>query len=67
MFLNMLTLVDLLVLIDVELGYHTLKWMKQFINMESDLDHVNASMQERRSSIANALKLRLSCINPSMF
>ena len=29
--------------------------------------HVDGLMQERRNSIANALELRLSCTNPSMF
>ena len=67
MFSNMLTLVDVLVLIDFELGYRKLKWMKQVINMESDLDHINGLMQERHNSIANALKLRLFCIIPSIF
>ena len=28
------------------------------------LGHLNGLVQERRNSIANALELRLSCINP---
>ena len=28
---------------------------------------IDGSMQERRNSIANALELRLSCINPSEY
>ena len=30
-------------------------------------DNVDGLMQERRNSIANALELRLSCSNPSMW
>ena len=30
------------------------------------IDHVDGLVQERHNSIANALKLRLSCTNPSM-
>ena len=29
-------------------------------------DHIDGLVQERRNSIANALELRLSCINPSI-
>ena len=29
--------------------------------------HINGLMQERRNSIANALELRLSCTNPSIY
>ena len=31
------------------------------------LAHIDGLVQERRNSIANALKLRLSCINPSIW
>ena len=31
-----------------------------------ELDDIDRLMQERRNSIANALELRLSCINPSI-
>ena len=31
------------------------------------LSHVDGLVQERRNSIANALELRLSCTNPSMY
>ena len=30
-------------------------------------DHVDGLVQERRNSIANALELRLSCTNPSIY
>ena len=29
--------------------------------------YIGGLVQERRNSIANALKLRLSCVNPSMY
>ena len=35
-------------------------------NKISSVDHTDGLMQERRNSIANALELRLSCINPLM-
>ena len=38
---------------------------KRFIQNEYER-HVDGLMQERRNSIANALELRLSCINPSI-
>ena len=31
------------------------------------LTHINGLVQERRYSIANALELRLSCTNPSIY
>ena len=32
-----------------------------------DHTHIDGLVQERRNSIANALELRLSCTNPSIF
>ena len=31
------------------------------------MDHIDGLVEERRNSIANALELRLSCTNPSIF
>ena len=39
-----------------DLGYGCLSWV-----------HINGLVHERRNSIANALDLRLACINPSIF
>ena len=38
--------------------------MEDINTMSYNTKHIDGLMQERRNSIANALELRLSCINP---
>ena len=46
-------------------GVMVLQWIS--FNLISSQLHIDGLVQERRNSIANALELRLSCTNPSIY